>query len=244
MVGKIEKEMETKLDGVVLSAAKDRHRKASSGIKVTLVMLGILLIIGLRPPWAQSGEPELKLNLAPETIWVDGVGSGFRKGTFQAGGMVGAGFGSRVLGTWLTHDLAQASVNFGWVFTNVVAPDKWYRGNPELLVELFGGAQFRPNDRYFVGLTPMIRYNFATGSRWVPFVEGGVGLSATNIDDVDLTGTFQFNVQVGTGIHYFLSDRTALTLQYRWLHFSNAGMHDPNHGTNTQMFLVGASWFF
>ena len=212
--------------------------------KVTSGMLGILMITGLSAGRAYSDEPGLKTSPSPETIWADGVGSGFRKGTFQAGSMVGAGFGTRVFGTWLTHDLALASVNFGWVFTNVVAPDKWYRGNLELLVEFFGGAQFRPNDRYFVGLTPMIRYNFTTGSRWVPFVNGGVGVSSTNIDGPDLTGNFQFNVQVGTGIHYFLSDRTALTLQYRWLHFSNAGIHDPNHGTNTQMFLVGASWFF
>jgi len=78
----------------------------------------------------------------------------------------------------------------------------------------------------------------------VPFVDGGVGLSATNIDSVDLTGTFQFNVQAGAGTHYFLGDRIALTGQYRWLHFSNAGIQEPNHGTNTQMFLAGLSWFF
>jgi opacity protein-like surface antigen len=213
-------------------------------MKVTMVMLGILMIIGLPPAWAQSGEPELKLNLTPETIWVDGVGSGFRKGTFQMGGTVGAGFGIRVFGTAVAHDLALASVNLGWVFTDVMASDKWYRGNLELLVELFGGEQFKPNDRYFIGLTPLIRYNFATGSRLVPFVDAGAGVSSTNIDGPDLTGNFQFNIQVGAGIHYFLSDRTALTVQYRWLHFSNAHTQLPNNGTNTQMFHVGVSWFF
>ena len=213
-------------------------------MKVTMVMLGILMIIGLPPAWAQSGEPELKLNLTPETIWVDGVGSGFRKGTFQMGGTVGAGFGIRVFGTSVDHDLALASANLGWVFTDVMASDKWYRGNLELLVELFGGEQFKPNDRYFIGLTPLIRYNFATGSRLVPFVDAGAGVSSTNIDGPDLTGNFQFNIQVGAGIHYFLSDRTALTVQYRWLHFSNAHTQLPNNGTNTQMFHVGVSWFF
>ena len=206
--------------------------------KVTSVMLGILMIIGLSAEWAYSDDPGLERSPSPENIWVGGIGSGFRKDLLQVGGTVGAGFGT-------TLDLARASVNFGWVFTNVVAPDKWYRGNLELLVELFGGAEFHPHDRYFVGLTPMIRYNFATGSRWVPFVEGGAGVSATNIDHgLDLTGTFQFNVQVGAGIHYFLSDRTALTVQYRWLHFSNAHTRLPNNGTNTEMFQVGVSWFF
>jgi lipid A 3-O-deacylase len=212
---------------------------------VTLLMVGILMTIGLSAEWTHSDEPESKPSPSLETIWVYGIGSGFRKGLLQAGGTVGTGFGTRnPFHTQLIHDLVLASVNLGSVVTDVIASDKWYRGNLELLVELFGGGQFKPNDRYFVGLTPLIRYNLATGSRWVPFVDGGAGVSSTNIDGVDLTGNFQFNIQVGTGTHYFLSDRTALTLQYRWLHFSNAGIQRPNNGTNTQMFHVGVSWFF
>jgi opacity protein-like surface antigen len=205
---------------------------------------GIVMILWLSPVWGQSGEPESKPGPPAKIIWTDGIGSGFRKGVFQAGGMVGAGFGSKVFGSTLDHDLALASVNFGWVFTDIIAPDKWYRGNLKLLVELFGGGQFNPKDRYFVGLTPLIRYSFATRSRWMPFVDAGAGVSATNIEGPDLTGTFQFNIQVGAGTHYFLTNRTALTVQYRWLHFSNACIERPNHGTNTQMFEAGLSCFF
>jgi len=240
--------MDTELNGAVfVKGTREAIRRKARGdwtsIKVSLVIFGVLIIIGFPPAWAQSGESELKPSVPPETIWVDGIGSGFRKGTVQAGGTFGAGFGTKVFGTKLIHDLALAAVNFGWVFTNVVAHEKWYRGNWELLAEGFGGVQFHPNDRYFFGVTPLIRYNFATGSRWVPFVSGGAGLSATNIDGVDLTWTFQFNVQMGAGIHYFLSDRTALTVQYRWLHLSNAHIRNPDNGTNTQIFLAGLSWF-
>jgi hypothetical protein len=42
-----------------------------------------------------------------------------------------------------------------------------------LVGELFSGLQFHPNDRYFVGLTPLLRYNFATGSRWAPLIDLG-----------------------------------------------------------------------
>jgi opacity protein-like surface antigen len=213
-------------------------------MKGTTAMAGILTIIWFSPVWGESRESELKSSPTAKFIWTDGIGSGFRKGTFQAGSTVGAGFGSKVSGSTQNHDLALASVNFGWVFTDIIASDKWYRGNLELLVELFGGWQFNPDDRYFVGLTPLIRYNFVTRSRWMPFVDAGGGVSATNIEGPDLTGTFQFNIQVGAGTHYFLSERTALTVQYRWLHFSNAGIKEPNHGTNTQMFHVGVSWFF
>lgn len=211
-------------------------------MKVTIA--GVLIILLLSPVWVLSGEPELLPNPTEKIIWVDGIGSGFRKGLFQAGGTVGAGFGTTVFGSTQKHDLASASVNVGWVFTDVIAPGKWYRGNLELLVELFAGGQFNPYGRYFVGLTPFLRYNFVTHSRWMPFVEFGAGVSATNIEGPDLTGTFQFNLQPGAGLNYFISKRMALTLQYHWLHFSNAHIRNPNHGTNTQMFQAGVSWFF
>jgi opacity protein-like surface antigen len=213
-------------------------------MKATIAIIGVLMIIGLSTEWVFSDEHEIKPGPTGKVIWIDDIGSGFRKGLYQVGGTVGAGFGTKVLGTEQKHDLASASVKVGWIFTDVIAPDKWYRGNLELLVELFAGGQFNPYDRYFVGLTPLIRYNFATRSRWMPFVDAGAGVSATNIEGPDLTGTFQFNIQVGAGTHYFLSDRTALTVQYRWLHFSNAHIREPNHGTNTQMFHAGVSWFF
>ncbi len=207
-------------------------------------MAGILIIIWLSPAWGGSGEPELKSSPRATIIWTDGIGSGLRKSVIQAGSMVGAGFGPKGLGSRQHHDLASASVNLGWVFTDVIGADKWYRGNLELLVEFFGGGQFDPYGRYFVGLTPLIRYNFATRSSWMVFFDAGAGVSATNIERPDLSGTFQFNLQAGAGIHYFLNDRTALTVQYRWLHFSNAGIHNPNEGTNTQMLHLGVSWFF
>ncbi|MFZ5556187.1 MAG: acyloxyacyl hydrolase [Pseudomonadota bacterium] len=179
-------------------------------------------------------------------IWKNGVGSGFRKGAREAGAAVAAGFGVRAVGGVRKHDLALATGHYGWVLTGVLAPDRWYRGNLELIGEVFAGGQFHPDEAYFVGVTPMLRYNFATGSRWVPFVEAGAGMSVTNIDGdgPDLSGNFQFNLQGGAGTHYFLGDDFAVTLGYRWLHFSNAGINSPNKGTNTQMFRIGVAWFF
>ena len=120
---------------------------------------------------------------------------------------------------------------------------KWYRGNWELWGEFLGGAQFQPSRRYLFGLLPLVRYNFATGSHYVPFMDVGPGFSYTNIRGPDLSTRFQFNVQVGTGMYYFVREAAALTLQYRWLHVSNAGIEEPNRGVNTQMFMVGVNWF-
>src|SRR5882724_268677 len=217
-------------------------------------LVGLLLTGALVSPSSAHGEdqsvPPLTVSIAeptlstPRSIWKDGVGNGFREDTFHAGFALGAGLGVRAFGTTIAHDLALASINLGWVFTDVVAEDKWWRGNWEWLNEIFSGGQFNPREHYFVGWTTGLRYNFATGSRWVPFIDGGVGLSGTDIDSPDLDGIFQFNVQVGVGTHYFLRDDTAVTLQYRWLHFSDGGTTAVNHGVNTEMFEAGLTWFF
>lgn len=176
-------------------------------------------------------------------IWMSGIGSEFRQGTQQTGFALGGGIGTRRFGSKLRHDLRLAIARFGWVYGSVGTQRDWYHGHPELLGELFAGEQFNPSGRYLFGFTPLIQYNFATGSRWMPFVTGGVGLSYTNISGRDLSNGFQFNVQTGAGTHYFIREDTAVTVQYRWLHLSNAGLERPNSGTNTQMFYAGLDWF-
>jgi lipid A 3-O-deacylase len=190
-----------------------------------------------------QNEAGLELQPPPAGVWQDGIGNGFQAGTLQAGFSVGAGFGVAAFGSRVAHDLSLASVNLGWM-TGVKAQDHWYRGNWEIAGELSGGTQYRPEYRYIVGLTPLLRYNFATGTRWVPFLNGGTGVMATDMGPPDLGSTFQFASQGGLGTHYFLRDDLAVTMECRTLHISNAGIRQPNHGVNTQMFYLGLNWFF
>jgi hypothetical protein len=171
------------------------------------------------------------------------VGEGFRKGAHELDVVAGAGFGVRILENH-AHDLALGAIGFGWMFTDVVADDHWFRGNWELLGELFAGGQFRPDSAYFVGGGPHLRYNIATKHRWVPFLDLGAGATATDIRNGDISTTFEFNLQAAAGAHVFLRDNLALTLQARFIHFSNAGIQFPNLGVNTLTGLVGLSWFF
>ncbi|MGH7866623.1 MAG: acyloxyacyl hydrolase, partial [Candidatus Dormibacteraceae bacterium] len=109
------------------------------------------------------------------------------------------------------------------------------------------GMQYHPDvdtDGWFIGLTPHLRYNFATGTRWVPFVDAGAGVTAMGISAPDVSGTFEFNLQASTGVRYFLRDNLALTSEVRYMHFSCGGLHSPNLGINTVAVLFGVSWFF
>jgi lipid A 3-O-deacylase len=190
-----------------------------------------------------QGSSDLVLSHSTNSIWRAGPGDGFRKGAHEFDAVAGAGLGVRILENH-RHDWAIGMLDLGWIVSDVVAEDHWYRGNWELLGELFGGEQLQPESAYFVGGGPHLRYDFAAGHRWVPFLDLGAGATATDIRDEDISTTFEFNLQAGAGAHYFLKDNLSLTLQARFIHFSNAGMKFPNLGVNTLTGLVGLSWFF
>jgi hypothetical protein len=177
-------------------------------------------------------------------MWEGDIGSGLHAGTLEAGMSLGAGLGHKILLSETQHDLALANFHFGWVFSKLMAKDRWYRGNWEVLGEVFQGAQFDPNISYVIGGAAILRYNFCTHSRWMPFFDGGGGAAATSIRNTDLSTTFEYNLQAGVGTHYFVRKDFAVTAQYRFLHLSNAGLAAPNLGVNTSMFYIGASWFF
>jgi hypothetical protein len=127
---------------------------------------------------------------------------------------------------------------------NTIGAGHWYGGNFELRVQLFGGWQFSPRGEWVVGLTPHLRYNFATGTRWVPFIDGGAGVSATSIREPDLGGVFEFNLQAGAGVQRFLSDKMAVTLEASYMHISSGDIYTPNLGVNCVIGMVGISFFF
>lgn len=211
-------------------------------LRICAVVCCFAGLVTLAP--AQTTLITSELQPAPVGIWEDGIGTGFRKGVVQAGFNVGGGFGVAAFGSSLAHDLVLGSINVGRMLSGVVAPDSRFAGNWELSGEVFGGSQMRPEYSYVVGGTGLIRYNFVTGSRWVPYLNAGVGMVATDIGRPDLGSVFNFDPQAGIGTHFFFKENVAVTVDLRWLHMSNAGIKQPNHGVNTTMFSLGLNWFF
>ncbi len=201
---------------------------------------------------ADSSSPSASLSLASEPvssptvrgIWRAEVGGGFRSDTESVSVGVGASSGFAGFGSHQAHDLALASCSYGHMLGGVVGGWEWYRGNFEWRVELFAGAQFSPENDWLVGLTPHLRYHFATGTRWIPFLDAGAGVTATEIGPPDLSNTFEFNLQGGGGVQYFLRDNVALTFEARYIHLSCAGISQPNDGVNTVLGMVGLTWYF
>jgi lipid A 3-O-deacylase len=192
----------------------------------------------------ETSLSELRFNPASAGIWENGVGEGFRSTVKTFSIEPGVALGMKIFGSRQAHDLALISLSYGHMLGPVIGEGHWYCGNPELRIELFAGGEYSPESESFVGLTPHLRYNFATGTRWIPFFDLGAGVSATSIGPPDLSGTFEFNLQLGGGVHWFLRDNLALTSEVKYLHMSCAGIHPPNLGLNSVAWMIGVTWFF
>jgi len=220
--------------------------------KLVLIALWTIAATNLR-----GAEPEL--NLAPTQltfgqsdasdpeargIWQSDVGEGFRSSVQTFSLETGVALGVQAFGGQQVHDLALLSLFYGHMLGTVANEDHWYRGNWEARAELFGGGQFSPKGDPLVGLTPHLRYNFASGTCWVPFADLGAGVTASGIGPPDQSGTFEFNLQANVGVHWFVRDNLALTFEVGYLHMSCAGLHNPNLGVNTVKGMLGLTWFF
>jgi len=214
-----------------------------------------VLCVGVASAWRIEAQPTLPftndvsitqpaLQPASESIWEHGVGEGFRPTVHTFSVEAGVGLGIAAFGGRQAHDLALISLSYGHMLGPVHGQGHWYRGNLEGRLELFGGGQYSPATDWLVGLTPHLRYNFATGTRWIPFFDVGAGVTATGIGPPDLSGTFEFNLQVGPGVLWFVRDNLALTGEVKYLHLSCAGLHAPNLGLNGVVGMIGLTWFF
>jgi opacity protein-like surface antigen len=75
-------------------------------------------------------------------------------------------------------------------------------------------------------------------------VQAGAGFCFTDVDRRLLGQDFNFNLEAGVGIRYFISSNWSVELEYRYQHLSNANMSYRNIGVNAQGPVAGVSYLF
>lgn len=112
-----------------------------------------------------------------------------------------------------------------------------------------------------VSVTPIIlRWNFTSGKRWAPWVQGAGGLVWTNhkypaignTNTVDTatngphgdSSVWNFTPQFGIGTHYFVKSRQSVDFSANAVHLSSASLGDKNPGVNASVqFSIGYTWW-
>jgi lipid A 3-O-deacylase len=81
-----------------------------------------------------------------------------------------------------------------------------------------------------LSLSPVFVYEFA-GEHFKPYIEAGIGIAAfssTELEDNDLGSSFQFEDRIGFGVRF-----AGQEVGVRALHYSNAGLKQPNDGAES-----------
>jgi hypothetical protein len=133
---------------------------------------------------------------------------------------------------------------FGWFLSDEVGRGNWYQGRHELLIELPYHMALDHNGRSMVGGYLLGSWKFTGLQDVAPYVFAGGGPLFVDLGLPTMGSKLCFSYQGGTGLQYFIDRTTALNLEYRYHHISNAGTAEPNEPLNSSKILFGVSIYY
>jgi len=170
-----------------------------------------------------------------------------KKGTVQLG--LQTGYWQANTGIGNADSSNRSAVFFlpqiGYTFTDEFKA--WYfSGAWDIILEPVGAHFIKPFSASLFGASVVFKYNFLSFGRWMPYWDTGWGLAWTDLAPriPEQSSQFTFMVETGIGTHYFLTQRAAVNVGFRFHHLSDAGIGDRNVGINAWMGLVGVSYYF
>ena len=169
-----------------------------------------------------------------------------KSGTIELGFLSGYWQGNNFFGN--APNANRTAVYFlpqiGMVLTDEVGPG-FFAGNFELLVEPLAAHYYEPFSASAFGGSLVMKYNFLSFGRVMPFWDAGAGMLWTDLAPriPEQSTPFNFVLQTGPGVHVFFTKQLALTLGVRFHHISNANLGDRNLGLNAWLVNGGFSFF-
>jgi len=113
----------------------------------------------------------------------------------------------------------------------------------EFVAEPFMAGVISPDSNFETGCGLLLKYGHRFG-KFLPFINAGTGFQYTTHHTREEATQWCFQVQGGAGFYYFLEKDKAVSFEYRFRHFSNAGTKEPNKGVDPYGFYIGFSYFF
>jgi len=209
-----------------------------SGIVKALCRIASMIVCGmllqpLPPSWGQSPAPLT----AREVV---------KSGTMEVGLATGFWQAVTFIGSAQSADRSAVFVlpRIGMVVTEEIQANLW-SGNVELLVEPLYARFTQPFAAEAAGGSLLVKYNLLSFGRWMPFWDAGAGMLWTNLAPriPEQSTPFNFVLETGPGVHYFLTRTMTVSVGVRYHHISNGDIGQRNTGLNAVLPYAGVSWF-
>jgi opacity protein-like surface antigen len=156
----------------------------------------------------------------------------------------------RVLPLYLHVGIDMDKLKLGYCDWIEKAAKSWFhkdfhpKGYTEFVMEPFVSYVPSPNTNMEVGFVLLSKFAYPLTPKIHPYIFGGGGVMYITQHLHNQATQYNFTPQIGAGVSYLLKDDFAVNCEYRWRHFSNAHLKEPNDGVNVDLILVGVSWFF
>ena len=219
------------------SHSKERRPELTMSLKLKLAMLlewklyifvlAAVVMVMISSSLALGEETESgllsKFSLTESTM-IAGFGKGeFTEGSYEHIALIWQ------LGFDLKHFFSRLEDNRG-VLTFIMEP----KINPVISPE---------NDVEF-GISFGLKYRYPLTQNTSGYVLFSIGPHYITVKSTDQANGFIFFDTVGAGFSFSLSEKTALSLEYRFRHISNADTQEPNVGIESHIGAIGYSMFF
>lgn len=146
-----------------------------------------------------------------------------------------------------SYEIGAQFITARWRFGPVYR-EGFFRGYNQFYFSGVAEPILRGPENFYYGISIGLRYNFLLpGSRFVPYVSGGVGLgwidSHANVNGAQ-GQDFTFNVVSAAGVSYRINDRWRASLGLVFEHLSNGGQTDPNPSLNLLGPQIGLTYSY
>lgn len=198
--------------------------------RLSVVHVVVVVLALLAPVCAMAFDPE-------ET---------FAKGTFvlSGEGAYALQFDLEDNRDFSTIEAWDVGLRFGLLPFETVGKTSPLYGSLEVGLEPLYQRYVEPQRRFWAGLAAVIRYHFLAVGRVVPYAELGGSAGGTDLNLLEIRSSFAFLVFGGAGASVFVDDHAAAYAGYRWQHVSNGNTSRPNRGFESNVAVVGFSFFF
>ena len=120
-----------------------------------------------------------------------------------------------------------------------------FSGAVEVLGEPVVASFHEPFSATLLGFSIIGRYNFLGFGRWMPYWDFGAGISWTDLAPriSEQSTPFEFLLETGPGLEYFVTQEFAVTGALKLHHISNANIGNRNTGINAALGLIGVTYY-
>ena len=138
-----------------------------------------------------------------------------------------------------------ATAGFRWTRVFGLAGEGFLGGRPALSIELLPVVAFEQKPRAFgTGFNIVYGHYFSVDGSVRPVVRLGAGFIFANRKvPVDET-RHNFSLLAGIGVDFMVGARSAISVEYRFHHVSNADFGNVNPGINAHTAVLGLTFYF